>query len=344
MPMPPCLIYRGAIETKNQIMGKHGPENVRVAGYGAAADEEWASKESKAWWGAVQRAGSLGARARERVVTMVEMLLSVNITLDGGTWISITGVSLNTARNCFLDGLSKKEQAQPYELKWLQEGDCVLDYCARVRPGDPAFLALALHGLDARRQQALTLLTQKPARVLQEEAEEAAVDDAEDDVVDEQDEDEPPLNPNLQDDAQRQRQQQDVTEAARNVGQAAGAEAVTVWEDLDLRKMEPPFDPLTYVSPVKHSIDQLDNKIDVWFGNVQGIDAPLQRKVLVRLPIVPERMGSRDLPQAAWDSSSLDVISCAGICILHAAMRTGEATFRHVLSVCQGTAAMHRVF
>ena len=90
------------------------------------------------------------------------------------------------------------------------------------------------------------------------------------------------------------------------------------------------FDPLTYTLPVSHVFDDLEALLE---ENVEGINAPLKQRTLLRLPAVPDKMGSRDLPNAAWDTSTLDIIACAGICILHAAMRTGEANLRHLLAV-----------
>jgi hypothetical protein len=62
-----------------------------------------------------------------------------------------------------------------------------------------------------------------------------------------------------------------------------------------------------------------------------GIEIPVSEATLVRMPCAPEKLGSRDLPDAVW--GDLDVISHACLCILHAAMRTGENWFTRSLSV-----------
>ena len=352
MSLPPALISMGQEETDEFICGHAGEtHHLKVEGCGGAANEKWVPESdddpddpeveaervegSKAWWAAVRRAGTSGAVSRETLVTLVEMSISVNITLDGGTWISISGVSLGTDRNCFLNGQTRAEQARPFEYRWLEAGDSVPAYCERVRPGDAAFLALALRGLDARRAEALRSLTRRPPRVLQdedtgleaEEHDDRRHDGEEEDEmdVDEDDDDVPPaLDPNLQDGAQRAGNLQAAVRAAARLGEAQGSDAVTRWEDGRLNSIE--FDEVTFVpkldlDPSKESKEEFQARLK----------APLDEAMLLRLPVVPDKTGSRPLPQAAW--SDAKVMECACVCILHAAMRTGEAVFKATLQV-----------
>jgi hypothetical protein len=83
------------------------------------------------------------------------------------------------------------------------------------------------------------------------------------------------------------------------------------------------FDHLTYQGDVK--IGELSTT-QTWEARVAkgwyGVDTPLRKRTLVRLPVVPEQLGTRPLPDSAW--GNLPAITRAALCILHAAMRTGE--------------------
>ena len=60
-----------------------------------------------------------------------------------------------------------------------------------------------------------------------------------------------------------------------------------------------------------------------------GIEVPLRERTLLRLPCLPEKVGQRALPDAAW--GDLPVIVRSALCILHAGMRTSEALFTRML-------------
>jgi hypothetical protein len=92
------------------------------------------------------------------------MFPALLLCLDGGTWASASGVSVSEKeRNHFLSSLTRFEQQRPYQRVWLEVEDTVRAWCERTRPGDKAFLQVALCGLDVKSTHALAQITiEKP--------------------------------------------------------------------------------------------------------------------------------------------------------------------------------------
>jgi hypothetical protein len=163
MPLPPKLILRGEGECQDDEYVSGELDTVDDDG-GVRAD----GLEGERAHVSVRDVAPFSARGqldRLAVVSAVRMFPSLVVALDGGTWASASGVSVSaTERNDFLTNLTRTEQRKPYEWRWLEEGDSVLRWCERKRPGDAAFRCVALMGLSQRDAPALAKLTMEKAR------------------------------------------------------------------------------------------------------------------------------------------------------------------------------------
>jgi hypothetical protein len=285
-----------------------------------------------------------GQRGRLALVRKVRMFPSLMLCLDGGTWASASGVSVsNREKNHFLSSLTRNEHQRPYRWEWLERGDTVRAWCERVRPGDGAFLQVALTGLTKANNAALALLTREKPRV-NTTAEMGAMG-AEEEFTP------TPVGlfaPSPEQEELHAREARAANAAANAANAAAGRVHDLPYEDEEIENMEPRFDHLTYQSPVCIGGDAPTQRGGAGGGGAggvggggataggggasdaqwYGVDVPLTTRTLVRLPALPEKIGTRALPDASWDD--LDVIVRSALCILHAAMRTGEHLITHL--------------
>lgn len=262
-----------------------------------------------------------GSKAKETcprrlaLVHSVRMFPALLLCLDGGTWASASGVSVSAKeRNHFLSSLTRSEQQRPYQLVWLEVEDTVRAWCERTRPGDKAFLQVALCGLDVKSTHALAQITIEKPR---------ANTTAEMGGMGDEPANPPPPPPTSGlwvGSAAQQRLQQRGAATTNAAGNAANARAGSTidlpFEDPDIEAMRKAgkFDHLTYQGDVK--IGELSTT-QTWEARVAkgwyGVDTPLRKRTLVRLPVVPEQLGTRPLPDSAW--GNLPAITRAALCI-----------------------------
>ena len=306
MPMPPCVITLGDENASG--------ERVEMKWHGGA--ESW-----EAW---LRSTCALGQRAREALVSAVRLHPRLNVTLDGGAWASAAGVRVCAERPSIFTGWSKKEFAQPLEWVWLERGETVRAVAERRRPGDAGYAALARWAACWRgaggAAKPLGTLTRTPERVQRHEVEE-----------DEGTRPAAPVAPGRF----RPTADQAAAEAAEAAARAAAAqttEATTTWADKRLRDLSPRFGQLAWLAGFESAVDGVCTGAFAGVGprGRYGIEVPVTERTLARMPVVPEDVGSRPLPNAIW--GKLDVMTYAGLCVLHAAMRTGENLFTRVLA------------
>ena len=331
--LPPCIIKMGA-ETSEvnpdskcnvRWMDDLGEEHIQCVGM------EWAGGAS-CW----RDSPMLGAVAREVLLEACTLYPYVNVTLDGGTWSSATGVRVSAERSSFLDSLNRYEHSRPFEWVWLNAGDTVHAYCERKRPGDVAFAELAEWGLATTEHGAekLDKMTREPARVSRTTVE----DEDEDDEPPAARETARPSGPRVyMGNAQQRAAQQDGLRAGTQRALAGeGREALTTWADRRTRTLSPRFGQLAWLASYVPILDPRSTGVALEAGHAgprgrTGFEVPLEEPTFVRLPCVPEKMGSRPLPDAVW--GDLNVVEHSCLCILHAGMRTGEHLFTHLLEV-----------
>ena len=333
-PLPPVILRFGASEQMsageaNQVQSI--PWKQEDAARVAVVGMEWhgGAPDWSTW---VSRSSSLGAVAREVLLTSVIINPKLNVTLDGGTWAGASGVRVSAERSSLFNGQTRYEHSRPFEWVWLEAGDCVRSYCARKRPDDEGFYSLALWGLQSRRHGATKLheLTREPERLNR-----ADVDDAEAPERDERPQ--PTGGPTVftMTESQRQAEQRTNEEHAAAVREGVGAEAVTTWADRRTRQLSPKNGQIAWITRYESNLDNPEElpKAPHSIGPVgrPGIEIPLEQATFVRMPAVPEM--SRALPDAVW--GDMDIMSHACLCVLHAAMRTGEALFSRALQVCE---------
>ena len=321
--LPPCLIKLG-----EEAMNLNASACVKTE----TPDETYTRRVAMEWeHGAANWRDSplLGASMREVIATAVQLYPFVNFTLDGGTWSSVTGVRVSAERSSFLDSLGRHEHARPFEWVWLEAGDTVRGYCERKRPGDVAFLTLAMWGLRTHEHGAAKLaeLTREPARLNR-----SVVDDDSDPAP------APTAGPRLFAGNARQQELEQASraEADRRGLESEGREALTTWADARTRKLSPRFGQLAWLASYTPAIDSSNPGDELEPGHAgprgaTGFELPLQQDTFVRLPCVPEKLGSRTLTDAVW--GDLPVVEHACLCILHAGMRTGEHLFTKLLLV-----------
>jgi hypothetical protein len=330
--LPPCVITLGAEAEAEDVP----PDCTRTVQWiDKDTGETRQQKIGMVWEGKHTHwrdTSLLGAVAREVIATAVRLKPYLNVTLDGGTWSSITGVRVSAEKSSFFDSCNRYEHARPFEWVWLEKGDSVRAYCERKRPGDAAFLKLALWGLRTSQHGAARLgkITREPPRVPRTSVDDDVID-VDDDVIDAQPP--PPAFGNA-------RQRAAAAERANEVNRATltgdGAEALTTWADKRTRDLGPNLGQLAWLNGYVPAIDADASPTPLAMGEVgprgrRGFELPLLEPTFVRLPAVPEKMGSRPLPDAVW--GDMPVVAHACLCILHAAMRSGEHLFTRLLSV-----------
>ena len=326
-PLPPCLITIGLEETAK--VADACKTTIGAGESQSVIGMEWSGGASS--WETWE---VLGACAREVLVTAVTMYPDLCLCLDGGAFAAAAGVRCCAERPSLFSSWTKSEFAQPYKWHLLKEGETIRSYCESVRPGDAGFLALALwvqrwrvHGKGR-----VATLTRTPPRINR-----AAIDDDDDDDSDDED-----TGGGLFGETDRQRQatrarNQELNERAM---QGAQGEAVTTWSQKELRDMSPQHGQLKWIEMYESPVDgeklgeQLELRAHTGIG-LYGIDVPVTVPTLVRVPVTPEPMGSRPLPDAAWAklAKGEQVMLYACLCILHGAMRTGENMYERQLSV-----------
>ena len=311
---------------------RQATDDLRHDGLGASTCAHLHVRDLRGPTGGKTELGQLGRLA---LVHAVRMFPSLLVCLDGGTWASASGVSVsNKEKNDFLTNLTRQEQRRPYRWVWLEEGDHVMGWCNRVRKGDEAFLAVTLMGLEREHNAAMANLTQEKERKYCGGGSGGGEDECDED---DKDDDDMPTAGGIFMPAPEQEEATaaELATAAAATNAASGANLGKPFEDDDLNppKMNPPFNHETYLSGVYSDAVREESLRGGKLGPRRpryGIELPLRMRTLVRLPAIPEKAGSRALPDAAW--GDLDVVSKCALCILHAAMRTVESIFKRLIA------------
>ena len=331
-PLPPCIITMGedgelkdvpaAMQTKVNDRGNEA--TIGMQWHGGASDWQSQLRESN----------------RDVLVTDVKMQPNLCICLDGGTWSAAAGVRVCAERPSLFTSWTKEEFAKPLEWVWLEQGDTVRAYCERHAKGDEGYLALALWAQQWRTHGAgkLSELTRPSERVpltcVSDERDErdgaAAPADA------------PPPHdaPFQQTERQLQAHAQHTAQVAWDATQGARGEAVTTWACCRLRRLSPRFGQSAWLKRYESPVDGV-RLVDVSTDSEgcqgrYGIEIGVKEATLVRMPVVPEPIGSRPLPKAVW--KDMPVMSFACLCVLHGAMCTGENLLTRLLAVRAATA------
>ena len=311
MPLPPLLILRGkeCSDNAHKIEGDDAfeDEGPKENGFGAGETRFIELTDLRAPNAGAK--GDAGQQLREALVLAVTMYPSMNVTLDGGTWASASSVSVAAKDlNNFLSSQTREEHSQPYCWDFLDANDTVRAWCERKRPGNASFLAVALAGLNPEQRVALNRMTRPQRRIPRPR----------------------PAQPGraVPEGVYSGDGEQQAAAAASRAAAAAAAHADSssdvdmMWARDALNTMVPPFDPNTYVCEVQTTVGMEGD-------GRYGIEIPLRDRTLLRLPCLPEKVGQRALPDAAW--GDMPVIVRSALCILHAGMRTSEALFTRVL-------------
>ena len=229
------------------------------------------------------------ARPLEVCVTGVQMKICLNITMDGGTWAAASGpgASMGSEQNSFLHGMNRQEQQQPYEVVWLEEGDCL-----KTRSPDEATFRHNCYGNRRPLASKLEKLTRPPLRRVkmnQVPATGTAVTsrgDAE----------------------QQDMEAEDREHAQQQDARAAGNAEVMEYACASLRAIK--FDLATYFDTAN-----VNGESETGYG----ITVPVTRRTLVRMLCTAS---PRILAAPAWEELPVD--QYAALCILHDVMRCGE--------------------
>ena len=277
----------------------------------------------------------------EALIHNVQESISLNVTLDGGTWSSCAGkgASVSSALNSFLDQLDRDDHQNPFAFEWLAPGQTIAIKAKEETMFDPneeddvglnAFIKRAIWCNTRSVGKSLNSITSKPK---QRPARDGDDDDNDDVTPTDLDDDaaDPPAPDTAADDAaaddpveraralQRAREQARQAAARRDALAAdPGADHVMVWSSRRLRAMK--FDPAKWHE--HSSVDAGES------GSRYGIEEPVEDWTLVRWP-KHVQTGDRVLQDPAW--GDLSVVSKAGMCILHGAMRCGEHLFELLL-------------
>ena len=245
-----------------------------------------------------------GTYGHEALIRHVMMEFAMNITFDGGSWASISGkqASIGSTCNSFLDNFDVEQHQKPYHYGFMEKDHTLATWCEHLQPGDEAYAKKAELGMHLSRGAKFKELTLEPEkRVRMNETQR------------------PRILPGR------------VLPAASAAAQRAAAQNQTLnnsnngdiakeWASKALRDMK--FSPATFHLKCAVNADPSESPR-------YGIDIPVTERVLVRLPNIVTRRPP--LPDAAW--GDLDVLTYAGLCIMHAAMRAGESLIENVSQV-----------
>ena len=332
MPMPPVNITLGD-EENNDVSAAHKavlkpgtPDEATVGMQWHGGAEGW-----QAWLANAAR----GAAAREALVEGVMVYPSLNITLDGGTWLAASGVRATGERPSLFTNQSRTEATHPFEWVWLAAGDSVRAYCERHAPGDAAFLALAEWVMHAAAdgKSGVAQMTRQHARVgLADLA--AAADGGREGEGDEDDEDDEDVGLFRRTREQRIAERDAAVAANQRALDGAGGEVLTTWADSRTRAISPEHNQeawlASFASRLTGELETLEAGVEGPRGRL-GFEFPVGEDTFVRLPAVPEKLFSRTLTSAVW--GDLPVLERACLCILHGGMRTAENWLTKLLTV-----------